>query len=111
MRAADLPARYNAAEILEHNLAARADKMALSSPAAEGAREVAGQRSVERTFADVAEEANRVGEALRVLGLERGDRVALLLPDLPEWPACFFGTLKAGGVALWVNTLRETAPA
>jgi acyl-CoA synthetase (AMP-forming)/AMP-acid ligase II len=81
VRAADLPARYNAAEILEHNLAERAGKTALSGPAGE------------RSFAEVADEANRAGSALRGLGLRPGDRVALLLPDLPEWPACFFGTL------------------
>ena len=93
MRASDLPSRYNAARILEDNLADRASKTALRSPA--GAR----------TFADVAEEANRLGSALLELGLSRADRIAILLPDLPEWPACFFGTLKAGGIALGVNTL------
>ena len=72
VRAADLPARYNAAEILEHNLAERARKTALSGPAGE------------RSFAEVADEANRVGNALRTLGLKPGYRVALLLPDLPE---------------------------
>ena len=97
MRAADLPARYNAAEILEHNLAERARKTALSGPAGE------------RSFAEVADEANRVGNALRTLGLRPGDPVALLLPDLPEWPACFFGTLKAGGIALGMNTLLTSA--
>jgi benzoate-CoA ligase family protein len=97
VRAADLPARYNAAEILEHNLSERAGKTALSGPAGE------------RTFAQVADEANRVGNALRSLGLRPGDTVALLLPDLPEWPACFFGTLKAGGIALGVNTLLMPA--
>ena len=97
MRAADLPVRYNAAELLEHNLAERAGKTALSGPAGE------------RTFAEVADEANRVGNALLTLGLRPGDRVALLLPDLPEWPACFFGTLKAGGIALGVNTLLMPA--
>ncbi len=97
MKAADLPARYNAAAILDHNLADRAGKTALSGPAGE------------RSFADVADEANRAGNALRTLGLRPGDRVALLLPDLPEWPACFFGTLKAGGIALGVNTLLTPA--
>jgi benzoate-CoA ligase family protein len=97
VRAADLPVRYNAAEILEHNLADRAGKTALSIPADE--------RTQARTFAEEVEEVNRVGNALRTLGLVPGDRVALLLPDSLEWPACFFGTLKAGGVALGVNTL------
>jgi benzoate-CoA ligase family protein len=97
VRAADLPARYNAAEILEHNLAQRARKTALSGPVGE------------RSFAEVTDEANRVGNALRTLGLRPGDPVALLLPDLPEWPACFFGTLKAGGIALGINTLLTPA--
>jgi benzoate-CoA ligase family protein len=97
VKAADLPARYNAADILDRNVPNRARKTALSGPA--GAR----------SFAEVAEEANRVGNALRTLGLRPGDRVALVLPDLPEWPACFFGTLKAGGIALGVNTLLTPA--
>ena len=97
MRAADLPLRYNAVEILEHNLADRAGKRALDGPAGE------------RTFAEVAAEANRVGNALQELGVRAEDRVALLLPDCPEWAAAFFGTLKVGGVVLGVNTLLTPA--
>ncbi|MCK5412742.1 MAG: AMP-binding protein, partial [Gemmatimonadetes bacterium] len=97
MRAADLPLRYNAVEILERNLADRAGKRALEGPAGE------------RTFAEVAAEANRVGNGLRELGVRAEDRVAILLPDSPEWAAAFFGTLKVGGVALGVNTLLTPA--
>jgi benzoate-CoA ligase family protein len=97
VRAADLPLRYNAVEILEHNLADRAGKRALDGPAGE------------RTFAEVAEEANRVGNGLRELGVRAEDRVAILLPDSPEWAAVFFGTLKVGAVALGVNTLLTPA--
>jgi benzoate-CoA ligase family protein len=97
MRAADLPLRYNAVEILEHNLADRAGKRALEGPAGE------------RTFAEVVGEANRVGNGLRELGVRAEDRVAILLPDSPEWAAAFFGTLKVGGIALGVNTLLTPA--
>ncbi len=93
MKAADLPLRYNAAEILDHNLDERAEKLALTGPAGN------------RPFGQAAEEANRVGRALLELGLRPGDRVAILMSDRPEWPACFFGTLKAGGIALGMNTL------
>ncbi len=93
MKASDLPQRYNAVQILEENLADRADKLALGGPAGE------------RTFSEVSEEANRLGSALLQLGLRSEDPVAILLPDLPEWPACLFGTLRAGGISLGVNTL------
>ncbi len=97
MRASDLPLSYNAAEILERNLPERASKTALLGPGGE------------RTFAEVAAEANRVGNGLRELGVRAEDRVAILLPDSPEWAAAFFGTLKVGGVALGMNTLLTPA--
>lgn len=97
MRAADLPREYNAWRILEGNLAERADAVALVSPAGE------------LTFGEVAREASRVANALRRRGLRQGDVVALLLRDGPEWVTSFFGTLKAGGVALGLNTLLTPA--
>src|SRR5690606_18241943 len=93
MRAADLPIYYNAAHILEHNLPERADKTALFSPA----------RNM--TFGEVAAEANRVANALKKMDLRIGEVVGILAPDCAEWVTTFFGVLKAGGVALGMNTL------
>ncbi|MGH2620888.1 MAG: AMP-binding protein, partial [Anaerolineales bacterium] len=93
MNAADLPLYYNAVHILEHNLAERADKLALYSP----------QRTL--TFRQVSQEANQIGNALARLGLEFGDVVGILAFDGPEWVTSFFGTLKLGAVALGMNTL------
>jgi len=93
MVTADLPLYYNAVHILEHNLAERADKLALYSPA----------RNL--TFRQVSQEANQVGHALARLGVEFGDVVGILAFDGPEWVTSFFGTLKIGAVALGMNTL------
>lgn len=93
MRAADLPLNYNAVEILEHNLAERSDKTAIYSD------------SRNMTFAEVAAEANKVGNALKRLGVRMGDYVGILSFDVPEWVTTFFGTLKIGGIAIGMNTL------
>jgi long-chain acyl-CoA synthetase len=52
-------------------------------------------------------EANRFAHGLLGLGLRRGDRVMLLLPNLPQMVLAFFGTLKAGGVAAFATPLSE----
>jgi len=92
--AADVPLYYNAVEVLERNLTVRADKIALYS----------AERSM--TFRQVSEEANRVANALTgKLGLRVGDAVAILSPDRAEWATAFFGIVKAGGVAISINTM------
>lgn len=93
--AADLPVRYNAVEILEHNLAARANKTAVYS----------SERSV--TYAELVREVNRVGNALHALDVRMGECVGLLAPDSVEWAASFFGILKVGAVAVGMNTLLK----
>ena len=52
----------------------------------------------------------RAAAGLRARGVAPGDRVALLLPDGLAWAATFFGALRAGAVAVPLNT-RLTAPA
>jgi len=93
MRAADLPLYYNAVDILERNLPELADKLALLS----------AER--EMTFQQVSAEANKVGNALRRLGVRNGDVVGILSLDAADWVTSFFGTIKIGGVALGMNTL------
>jgi benzoate-CoA ligase family protein len=56
------------------------------------------------TYADVASAANRVGNALRGLGVEMENRVLVALPDSPEFAATFFGAIKIGAVPIPVNT-------
>ena len=45
----------------------------------------------------------RAGEAWRMRGLKRGDRVAVKLPDGIDWVVSYLGAIWAGGVAVGVN--------
>jgi long-chain acyl-CoA synthetase len=58
-----------------------------------------------RTFAQVQDTANRVANFLASQGIRKGDRVAIFLPNLPHYPAVFFGILKAGAVCVTCNPL------
>src|SRR5919201_4622626 len=57
------------------------------------------------TYAEVASQVDRTGNALRSLGLEIEDRVAILLPDSPEFVATFLGAIKIGAVPVTLSTL------
>ena len=57
------------------------------------------------TYQQVAERANRLGNALRGLGLQPEQRVAVLLLDSPAFAYSFFGAIKAGLVPVPLNTL------
>ena len=95
-RVVDLPERYNAIELLERNLPERAGDVALLAP------------DRQMTFGEVADEVNRVGNALRGLGVRKGEAVAILSLDTAEWACSFFACLKIGAVAVGMNTLLTT---
>lgn len=48
---------------------------------------------------------DRFARALRGMGIGHGDRVAICLPNVPQFPIAFYGTLKAGAVAIPTNPL------
>jgi fatty-acyl-CoA synthase len=60
------------------------------------------------TYAEFAAEAARVAGALRASGVGPGDRVAYLMPNLPEMLVAHFAVPLAGGVLVAINT-RLTA--
>jgi long-chain acyl-CoA synthetase len=60
------------------------------------------------TYRRLNQEVNRFANALLSLGIQRGDRVMLLLPNLPQMVIAYFGSLKAGAVAVF--TLPSTEP-
>lgn len=59
------------------------------------------------TYRQLNNEVNRFANALRLLGVENGDRVMLLLPNLPQMVIAFYGTLRAGGVAVFTLPMTE----
>ncbi len=52
-------------------------------------------------------EANRFANALTSLGIGRGARVALMLPNVPQMVIGFYGTMKAGATAVFVPPVIE----
>ena len=90
-----VPRDYNfAADVLQSNLdAGRANKPAFID-----------MRGV-TTYGQLAERVARFGAVLRSLGIQREERVLLALLDTVDWPTTFLGCLKAGVIAVPVNTL------
>ena len=56
------------------------------------------------TYSGFAAEAQRLARALRVSGVEPGDRVAYLMPNVPETLIAHFAVPLAGGVLVAINT-------
>ncbi|MGW8249169.1 MAG: alpha/beta fold hydrolase [Anaerolineales bacterium] len=60
-----------------------------------------------QTYHKLQREVNRFANALLSLGLQKGERVMLLLPNLPQMVIAFYATLKAGGVAVFTLPTTE----
>ena len=56
------------------------------------------------SYRDVSRLVARAGSGLRSLGVEIEDRVALLLPDSPEFVAVFLGAIRIGAVPVTLST-------
>lgn len=59
------------------------------------------------SYADVAGAARRVANVLRELGVRRGDRVAMMVPNLPQFPIIYFGILYAGATVVPLNVMLK----
>ena len=99
MRAAhrwEVPERYNIAHDVcdKHD----PDRLAMVWEDWEG-----NERRV--SFGELQELSNRFANVLEAVGVERGDRVATLLPSLPETAAVFLGTYKRGAILLSMSVL------
>ncbi len=77
-----------------HCAEGRADKVAIRT-----------NQGVSVSYRQLAENVNRCGNALLNLGLERGDRVLLIVKDCAEFFYVFWGAIKAGLVPVPINTL------
>jgi long-chain acyl-CoA synthetase len=59
----------------------------------------------ESSFKDIYEKATKVAAYLQHLGISKGDRVAIMLPNIPQTVFSYFGVLLAGGVVVMTNPL------
>ncbi|MBU1343581.1 MAG: long-chain fatty acid--CoA ligase [Proteobacteria bacterium] len=63
----------------------------------------------QRTYAQVKDTADRIANFLAGKGIKKGDKIAIFLPNLPQFPEILFGILKAGAIAVNCNPVY-TAP-
>lgn len=88
-------ARLNAAELI---LAAAREK---PDAVAVRLRSDAEQRDV--SYGELRRDVTRFASALAALGIAEGERVLLVLPDVPELPTAFLGAMWRGAVPVLVN--------
>src|SRR2546421_12695129 len=86
---------YNAAvDLVDRNVAeGRAAKIAFIDPA----------RRI--PYGELADACARIGPMLTRLGLQREDRVAMILLDTVDFPILFWGAIRAGIIPIPLNTL------
>src|ERR1700710_462542 len=91
----DLPRSYNAAvDLLDrHIVEGRGDRIAVIDD------------DGHYTYRDLAARADRAAGALRDLGVQPEQRVALVLLDGIDFPAAFLGAIKLGAVPVPLNTM------
>ena len=94
----NVPARYNIAQACCGAWAAERSRFALYWEDESGARAA-------YSFWDIQQAANRLSNALAGLGVKRGDRVALLLPQRPETAIAYMAIFQMGAIALPLSHL------
>jgi acetyl-CoA synthetase len=94
----DVPAQFNIAEACCRRWSTEPQRVALKW-------EDEGGATASYTFSEVAQSANRLSNALRGLGVQHGDRVAVLLPQRPETAISFMAILQLGAIAVPLSHL------
>ena len=93
-----VPERYNIAQACCGQWAADRSRFALYWEDESGA-------SAAFSFWDIQVAANRLSNALAALGVQRGDRVALMLPQRPESAIAYMAIFQLGAIALPLSHL------
>lgn len=57
------------------------------------------------TYAELLEKSYRFARTLQRLGINKGDRVAIMLPNCPQAVIAYYGTLLIGGIVVMTNPL------
>ena len=94
----EVPERFNLAWDCCGRHAAEPERVALYF-------EDGGGTTATYTFSDVQRSANRLSNALRALGVQRADRVAIVLPQRPETAIAHIAIYQLGAVALPLSHL------
>ncbi len=62
---------------------------------------------LELTYAELDERSARLAALLAEHGLRPGDRVGVMLPNVPDFPVVYYGVLRAGGIVVPMNALLK----
>ena len=62
---------------------------------------------VEITYSALDAASAQAAELLRSLGVKPGDRVGVMLPNVPQFAIAYYGILRAGGVVVPMNVLLK----
>ncbi len=57
------------------------------------------------SFKEMNAATDQIAGALAAMGVKKGDRVGIFMPNTPQFVMCYFGILKAGGVVVATNPL------
>ena len=57
------------------------------------------------TYAQLDQRSRDFAAWLQTIGVQKGDRVALMMPNMLQYPVCLFGTMRAGAVVVNTNPL------
>jgi len=60
------------------------------------------------TYRELDEQANRIANLLQALGVQKGDRVALFLPNIPAFVFAYLGIQKLGAIAVSVSAMLKS---
>ena len=69
------------------------------------ARDAAACMGVRITYGQVDERSKALGAWLQAQGIQRGDRVAIMMPNVPQYLVAIGAVLRVGGVVVNVNPL------
>jgi long-chain acyl-CoA synthetase len=61
----------------------------------------------ELSYAELDDRSARLATLLKQRGFEPGDRVGVMLPNVPEFPIAYYGVLRAGGIVVPMNVLLK----
>jgi long-chain acyl-CoA synthetase len=62
---------------------------------------------VELSYGELDQRSARLASLLTEKGVEPGDRVGVMLPNVPDFPVAYYGVLRAGAVVVPMNVLLK----
>lgn len=61
------------------------------------------------TYSELADRIDRAARLLHAKGVRKGDRVAIMLPNCPQYPVSFYGALACGATVVQLNPMFQPA--